>query len=217
MTPHPLWALIAVRSGMGKKRLSGLLDEEQRARIVRAMIGDVLGALAASPSVDGVAVTTADPELAALAQSHGARIIPEEGTSGLNGALERAGAILAADGASSLLIMHADVPEVTSADVEALVARHNGAVTIARAESDGGTNALLLSPPDVIRLHFGAESCAAHLAAAHEAGIAADALAIAGLSRDIDNPEDLRRLARGPNCGEAAKLAREFGIAAEGD
>ncbi len=213
MSLHPLWALVAVRSGVGKQRLAGVLDPTQRRALVMAMATDVLAALAASPAVDGFAVTTADPDLAALGAQMGARIIMErDGAGGLNGALEDAAALLIADGARSLLILHGDVPTVTPGDIAALLADHETGVTIARADSDGGTNALLLTPADAITLHFGKDSCAAHLTAASEAGIAARALAIPGLSADIDEPEDLRQLAAGAGEGRAALLARELGL-----
>jgi 2-phospho-L-lactate guanylyltransferase len=211
MSLHPLWALVAVRSGLGKQRLAGVLDPEQRRALVMAMAGDVLVALVASPEVDGIAVTTADPDLAALAQGFGSRIIMErDGAGGLNAALSHAAALLKADGANSLLIVHGDVPTVTPGDIATLVAAHTHGITIARAVSDGGTNALLLTPPDAIALHFGKDSCAAHLAAADEGRIAARVLAIPGLSADIDEPEDLRQLAAGTGEGRAAQLARDL-------
>ena len=216
MIEHPLWALVAVRSGVGKQRLAGVLDPAQRRALVLAMTGDVLEALAASPGIDGVAVTTTDPDLAALAGQFGARIIMEQGSGGLNAALSHASGLLMADGVATLLILHGDVPTVTPGDIAALLAGHQRGVTIARAASDGGTNALLLTPPDAIPLHFGKDSCAAHLAAANQAGIAARTLAIPGLSYDIDEPEDLAQLAKGSGEGRAARFARELVLPAGG-
>lgn len=217
MTLHPLWALVAVRSGVGKQRLAGVLDPAQRRTLVMAMAADVLSALAASPEVDGIAVTTADPDLAALGENLGARIIMERaGAGGLNAALADAAALLRAGGAQSLLILHGDVPSVTPADIAQLVAGHEAGVTIARAGNDGGTNALLLTPPDAISLHFGKDSCTAHLSAAATRGIAARVLAIPGLCYDIDEPEDLRQLAAGSGEGRAAQLARELALLSGG-
>ena len=53
-----------------------------------------------------------------------------------------------------------------------------------------GTNALLLSPPDVIDFCFGGDSKAAHLAAARAAGARVEVLD-GPLTLDIDTPEDL--------------------------
>jgi 2-phospho-L-lactate guanylyltransferase len=53
-----------------------------------------------------------------------------------------------------------------------------------------GTNALLLAPPDVIDVHFGGESRAAHTAAAAAAG--ARLVELGGpLRQDLDTADDL--------------------------
>jgi 2-phospho-L-lactate guanylyltransferase len=207
---QPLWALVAIRSSAGKQRLAGVLDEGQRRELVMVMAGDVLSALLAAPEITRVALVTEDAELGELAQALGAQVIPDPGQGGLNGALSHGRDVLVEEGAQSLLIVHGDVPAITSADIAALCAAHDGGVTIARATSDGGTNGLLLTPPEAIALHFGPDSCAAHLAAAEKAGFAAKVLAIAGLSHDIDEPRDLGLLAASASDGKAARLARAW-------
>jgi 2-phospho-L-lactate guanylyltransferase len=206
----PLWALVAIRSSAGKQRLAGVLDDGQRRELVMAMAGDVLDALVSAPEVAGVALVTEDSELGELAQALGAKVIPDPGQGGLNGALAHGRDVLAEEGAQSLLIVHGDVPAITAADIAALCAAHEGGVTVARATSDGGTNGLLLTPPDAVDLHFGPDSCAAHVAAAKKAGIHPQVLAITGLSHDIDEPSDLGLLAASASEGKAARLARAW-------
>jgi hypothetical protein len=76
------------------------------------------------------------------------------------------------------------------------------------AESaDGGTNALLLSPPDAIPFGFGPRSAAIHEAAARTTGLTAKRLRLPFLSRDLDTPSDLRTLGRNPELGEAVQLS----------
>jgi 2-phospho-L-lactate guanylyltransferase len=53
-----------------------------------------------------------------------------------------------------------------------------------------GTNALLLSPPDVIEFCFGGDSKDAHVEAARSAGARVELLD-GPLAVDIDTPEDL--------------------------
>ena len=212
MIAQPLWALVPLRGGAGKKRLSGMLDAEQRRDLVAAMADDVLRALCAVPGIHGVAVTTSDPALAALARSHGAQVIPDTGTDGLNAALEQAARRLIGQGARSLLVMHGDLPQATPAAIGKLLEAHEGGVTVARADQDGGSNALLLTPPDAIVFLFGPDSCAVHLAAAEDAGISASALVIPGLSDDIDEEQDLRRLAGSAGTGEASRLLQRLGL-----
>ena len=68
-------------------------------------------------------------------------------------------------------------------------------VTIAPAEARGGTNALLLRPPDAIDPAFGDASFEAHLRAAAAAGAAVQVVREEALGFDLDTPDDLERLA----------------------
>jgi 2-phospho-L-lactate guanylyltransferase (CobY/MobA/RfbA family) len=56
-----------------------------------------------------------------------------------------------------------------------------------------GTNALLLSPPDVLRLRFGHDSFAYHLNEARAKGLQPKSVLNERLALDIDEPEDLQR------------------------
>ena len=58
-----------------------------------------------------------------------------------------------------------------------------------------GTNALLLTPPDVIEPSFGDDSRARHERLAQEAGATVRVAEIASLMLDVDTPEDLDALA----------------------
>ena len=80
-------------------------------------------------------------------------------------------------------------------------------VTIAPAEARGGTNALLIRPPDAIDPAFGEASFEAHLRAAAAAGAAVQVVRDAGLGFDLDTPEDLERLAR-TGCRELMRLGQ---------
>jgi 2-phospho-L-lactate guanylyltransferase len=60
-----------------KRRLSSVLPDAVRQHLVLAMLQDVLVALAGAQSIDWLAVVTADQRVAALAQRHGASVLPE--------------------------------------------------------------------------------------------------------------------------------------------
>ena len=57
-----------------------------------------------------------------------------------------------------------------------------------------GTNALLLTPPDVLEPSFGPGSCQRHAANAESNGIAHEVIAVPSLALDVDTPEDLQAL-----------------------
>ncbi|HEY7084743.1 MAG TPA: hypothetical protein VH519_07990 [Hyphomicrobiaceae bacterium] len=62
-----------------KRRLSSVLPDAARQRLVLAMLEDVLAALVGARGVDWIAVVTADQRVAVLAQRHGASVLPEPG------------------------------------------------------------------------------------------------------------------------------------------
>src|SRR5690348_15782384 len=62
-----------------KRRLSSVLPDAARQRLVLTMLEDVLAALVGARGVDWMAVVTADQRVAALAQRHGASVLPEPG------------------------------------------------------------------------------------------------------------------------------------------
>jgi len=64
-------------------------------------------------------------------------------------------------------------------------------VTIVPDRRHVGTNALVCTPADAIRLRFGPNSFAAHLRTAQEHGLEARIFESSELALDIDEPEDL--------------------------
>ncbi len=206
----PIWALVAIRGLEGKKRLESLLAPDERRALILAMADDVLSALAPISALAGVALTTADPELGPLARRHGVQLIIDDESPGLNEAVAHAARILARQGAQSLLVLPGDVPMVQPSDIDAMLAAQPAGVTVARAASDGGTNALLLSPWDAIGFHFGKDSCAAHEKAAVDLGIPVLVIDLSGLALDIDYPDDIRILTEQPGDGKAATLVRNL-------
>jgi 2-phospho-L-lactate guanylyltransferase len=59
-----------------------------------------------------------------------------------------------------------------------------------------GTNALLLTPPDVLASSFGPDSRRRHLAEAQAKGVPAEVVEVDSLALDVDTPDDLEVLQR---------------------
>ena len=197
MPSAPVEAVVPVRGlPAGKARLARLLTIEQRNRLVRAMLGDVVRALQAARRVDRVTIVSRDIAARREAARLGVAFLRQApGQAGLNAALRDAQARVAAAGA--LLIVPADLPLIRPADIDALVAAGSPAagpaVALAPAE-DGGTNGLCLRPPSVIEPAYGPGSAARHERAAIAAGAAFTAVRSERWALDVDWPEDLARL-----------------------
>ncbi len=200
MTDRPsVIAVIPVgRLEGAKSRLGAVLDAEERLDLVTRMTERTIRAAVACPSIGETIVITPDDAVRALAMEAGARPLRQR-TQGLNDGLREARDEALAAGVDAILIIPIDLPAVSTAALEAVVATLASAspplVAIVPDLHGRGTNALLLAPPDVIDVHFGGDSRAAHVAAAHAASIPLVELG-GPLAADLDTPDDLLRAER---------------------
>jgi 2-phospho-L-lactate/phosphoenolpyruvate guanylyltransferase len=190
--------------GQAKRRLAHLLPDAIRRRLVLAMLEDVLGAVAQVEAIDALLVVTPDAHVADLAQAHGATILPEPGAAELNAAIDSALAYARSRGLPQALILPADVPLATSAELGALIASRGAqpGVTLAPSHDSNGTNGLLLAPPDAIAPSYGPGSYLQHLSQAMARRVDINVVHLAGLARDIDEPTDLAALLAQPRLRE---------------
>ncbi len=212
-----MWAVVPVKDlGAAKERLANVLAPAERQGLFRAMVEDVLAALAAARGLDAVAVVTRDAWAAALAARYGARVMPEPANRGHTAAVDHAIAALVASGVRAMLTVPGDVPLATAAEIEALIAAHRAqpAMTIAPAADRRGSNAVLLTPPGAVPLRFGPDSFYPHLDAARARGIEPTVVELAGLARDVDTPEDLAAFLAAPSATRAYAYLAASGIAA---
>jgi 2-phospho-L-lactate/phosphoenolpyruvate guanylyltransferase len=188
-----VWAAVPVKEFAGaKQRLAPLLSPLQRRALAAAMLGDVLTALAAAP-LAGIMVNTVDPEAAALARACGARVVDRDTRAGHTAAVAAMARILAGEGAASMLTCPGDIPLATAAEIAAVLEAHRPApsLTIVPARDERGSNAVLLSPPDLMALRFGDDSFLPHLAAARRHGLEPTVVRLRGFGLDLDTPADV--------------------------
>lgn len=209
-----LWAVVPVKEiSRSKQRLNAALFSDERERLVRAMLRDVLCALRAASGLADVLVITRDAEVGALAKECGAQVLAERGAGDLNAALRQAAAHLNAAGAPGLLVVPADIPAVRPHDISRLAEEHGSsrAITLVADRRGVGTNALAASPPDVCPFLFGDESFERHIAAAREAGIEPRIFEARSLRFDVDVESDLDEIAMQSPGPETSDLLRRFG------
>jgi 2-phospho-L-lactate guanylyltransferase len=191
-----------------KQRLVAFLSPPERRDLARAMLEDVLEALAGA-RIGPVLVVTRDPEVEGLAARHGAGTLREESNLGHTEAVAHAQRAALARGAARFLTVPGDVPCVTPAELRTLSETPldaPGAVFVPSL-SGFGTNAALLEPPDAMPLKFGEPSFDNHLVAARAAALRPRVLRLPGIGLDIDAPDDLGLLLeRGPATRSARLL-----------
>lgn len=188
-----IWAVVPVKSlAAAKQRLARLLAAGERRRLARAMLQDVLDACIGARLLAGIAVVTADDEVAAVAAEAGALVLKERCERGINAAIG-AGIRAVAGVASGVIVLPADVPHVTAAalDAAARLCAGENTLVLVPASRDGGTNLLACAPPDLIAPSFGPGSFARHGALAERAGIELLLPSLGRLDLDLDRPEDI--------------------------
>jgi len=192
-------AVVPIRSLIGgKTRLSGAVDAEARAELIRLMLCNVMRALSETTGVDQIAVVSPEPAALALAANlidHAELLAQPIDTPGLLPALELGRAYARIAAADALVIVFGDLPRLTAADVDAVL-RSNAEVVIAPDRDRVGTNALLLRGQAIASFpfRFGDASFPAHLAAAAQLGLRVEIVEREGLSFDLDTPGDLTLL-----------------------
>jgi 2-phospho-L-lactate guanylyltransferase len=184
-------ALIPAKAlASAKSRLAPSLDETERSAIALKMLRNVVSAATSSEDLDSVGVISSDERVLDVARELGAQSIAEHGD-GLNHALYLGRRwAMEQKRADALLILLSDLPLLTSEDVSHIVLAADEADVVIAPSKDGGTNALLLRPPNAIRFRFGPDSAARHQA---EAGsLTLSIVDRPTLAFDVDTPEDVR-------------------------
>jgi 2-phospho-L-lactate/phosphoenolpyruvate guanylyltransferase len=211
------WAVVPVKDQQhAKQRLADLLIASERRELFAAMLEDVLAALAASEHLAGILMVSRDPQAGDFAARYGARVLVEPANRGHTAASTLGAATLAAEGATGMLQLPADLPLLTTADVDALLLAHAKApsVTLAPSRDRLGSNGVACSPPDLLPLRFGDDSFYPHLERARALGVEPNIVARPGLALDIDTPADLAAFLAAPSATRAYAYLMESGIAA---
>ncbi len=189
-----LWAIVPVKPlRRGKSRLATALTEDQREELNRLLLQRTVKTLLELKEVEQVLVVSRDSAALALARDLGARTVQEDGAPALNTALKRATVVAQVYASRGVLVIPADLPLLTAGDVLALLERATQppVVVIAPDRHRKGTNALLLSPADLIEYDFGGNSFQRHCDRASKAGARLEIVDLPSLGLDLDLPEDL--------------------------
>lgn len=176
-----------------KQRLATFLQPHERRVLARAMLTDTLTACSQVAELDGVGVVTCAPEVADVAAALGAEVLWEPQAQGHSQAVAFGAQVCRQRGIAAMLTLPGDIPLLTAADVQAIVAPPDPLVPVVLVPNrdDLGTNAVVLSPPDCLPLAFGHDSFQRHVHLAAERHLGVEIRRIPRLALDIDEPGDL--------------------------
>lgn len=196
-------------------RLSHVLDGPRRRALQAAMLADVLDACTHASHVEETFVVTNDPGAARVASTFGARVVNDHvPPRGVNPAVALGVDHLARIGTETVLVLMADLPQVTSTALDDLVVASRGwAVTLAPSSNGTGTNAMVVRPPQAIAAQMGLGSLARHQAAARLVGVSCQTVSTPALAVDVDHPDDLLAVVASGDSGlEFARAWRVVGM-----
>lgn len=216
MSRSRLWAVLPVKNiENAKQRLSPALSSDERGRLFRAMVEDVLSALTNAQGLEGVLMVTRDPEAMRLAERYDTRVLIEDANAGHTAASTFGAKTLAAEGVAGMIQIPGDLPAMTPEDITAVLDAHGDApaVTIVPSRDRKGSNAVACSPPDLLPLRFGEDSFFPHVERARSLGIEPVIVKRAGLALDIDTPDDLKAFLEAPVQGKTYHYLIENGVA----
>lgn len=177
-----------------KQRLAGLLAQEERTALARAMFEDVFFAVAAARGVDAVFVVSSDASILTRVRSLGWEVFPEQQQVSESQSVDAASRLCEERGVHALLRLPIDIPLIEPRDIEGLldVVSEGPSVVLVPSRDGEGTNALLRNPPTLFSSHFGPGSLRKHRHEARRAGAHVQVIRNSRIELDIDDEADLR-------------------------
>jgi 2-phospho-L-lactate guanylyltransferase len=192
-TPARTFAILPVkRFATAKVRLGDELSGGTRRALTEAMVTDVLMALRRTDAVHEVLLVTSEPAAEAIGRGYGANVVHDTAEAGQSAAAQIGIAHAIEAGATRVLLVPGDCPALDPAELAALLERPlERGLTIVPDRHGSGTNALVLTPPDVIEPAFGPGSRERHEAAAAAAAVPYSVEDVPTLALDVDTADDL--------------------------
>ena len=179
-----------------KQRLQRLMTQPERTELARLMMERTLAEARAVRGLDGVAIVTVYEPAMRLARQAGFEVITETEQISESVSVDYGSRVLAGRGVQSVLRLPIDLPLVTAADLETMLARlRDEPSTVLVPSRDGtGTNAIARTPPDLFPSHFGPHSLSKHQAEAQRCHARCELLELPRIALDLDDPTDLAAL-----------------------
>jgi len=206
--------VVPVKEVNPKLRLAPLFSADDRGRLAWAMFEDVARALTRLRAPETVVVVTSSERALARARELGWRGIRESEQISESASVDRACALLAAEGIDAVLRVPADVPLIEPDDVAQLleaIPPAPGAVLVPSRDRLG-TNALARTPPTLFPARFGSNSFVLHRQEAQRAQAEVRVVELPRLALDLDDAPDALELLERDIRSETARVLRSLGV-----
>jgi 2-phospho-L-lactate/phosphoenolpyruvate guanylyltransferase len=184
--------VIPVKSpSRAKYRLEAVLSEPERSRLALTTARDVFDAVSKLQGY-GRFVISDDPAMLEEGRRFGLEPLTDGVSQGQSAAVHQGFAAAWDRGYTAALTIPADVPAVTSEELDELCRfRPEIEVLLTPDREHTGTNGLRLVPPHAITLRFGEDSFNLHLSEARRANRSVEVKEVEGLRYDLDRPDDI--------------------------
>lgn len=176
-----------------KTRLATCLNDQDRQELAFALFKRTLDVITQADCGCDVLVVTESARIESVCASRKIAVLREAQSSGLNAACECAAVWATKRSYSKLAILPADLALLAPDDLSKLAAfpLEHGQVALCEA-TDGGTNCLLVCPPDALQFQYGTNSFKAHRRQAMSNGLQSFVLRDSDMRFDIDTSDDLQ-------------------------
>ncbi len=189
-----LWALIPVKPfSSGKSRLAKVLTEKERRVLIRKLLQHTISTLQSIEIIKATMVISSDREILDLSQQSGCEVLVEEEPFGLNEAINQAASVIERFNGKRMLIIPADLPNLTCEVVRQLLALAGDPpeMIISPDRHEKGTNALYVDPIGMLQFRFGSNSFHKHLENARTKEMKVKIYQSNEFAFDLDSPADL--------------------------
>ncbi|NVM54189.1 MAG: 2-phospho-L-lactate guanylyltransferase [Candidatus Helarchaeota archaeon] len=194
------YTIIPIKSlANGKRRLESFLPPSERRKLILALLKDVLASTTTSKLSDKTLLVTPDSEIIKITQNWNfpkLEYLFEPIAQGTNQAVQFALDWCQNKPISSILIIPADIPLITSNDIDELLqlGKSEFSIILIPSQRKDGTNAFYQSPPNLVQVWYGANSFQKNLTLISQRQIPYKILENPAFALDIDIKEDLEKL-----------------------
>lgn len=191
------WAILPVKKySVGKSRLRNLFTDTELSKLNQQLFESTFTKLQETSGIDKILVVSREDHALAFCRTNGGVPLLEDDPSTLNSAISLAQKIILKQGNSRVMILPSDLPLMASKDLESLLCLADGKrkLVIVPDHLQAGTNALVMSEPQLIEPNFGSGSFRKHTRQALEKNVELIVYLNENIQWDLDTSLELYRI-----------------------